>query len=110
MPGATVCLLCHQSGKGPGFFRLPSLKKYPYRRMAVIESARLPQDFMKTEGNFCICYRHYKLSDIRTDLKRLGLKRGSTYNSIHKYSDPVRHRIQAKTLSNNRTIPRFTRT
>ena len=84
--GATVCLLCpYQSVKGGGFFRLPNLKKYPYRRMAVIESARLPQDFMKTEGNFCICYRHYKLSDIRTDLKRLGLKRGITYNLIHRY-------------------------
>ena len=76
--GSTVCLLCpFQSQKGGGFFRLPSLQKFPYRRMAVIESAKLPQEFMKINGNFRICYRHYKLTDINTNGKRLGLKRGT---------------------------------
>ena len=63
-------------GKSGGFFLLPSLEKFPYRRQEVVQGAGLSEAYMLRNGDFRICFRHYKRSDFITSGKQLTLKRG----------------------------------
>ena len=63
-------------GKSGGFFKLPSLAKRYENRLRVVNGAQLGEAYMKKEGNFRICFRHYKTSDIYTDGQRLTLDPG----------------------------------
>ena len=81
MPGMRCCIPNCQTqqdrNKNGGFFKLPNLAKYPYRRQAVVQGAGLSEEFMKIEGkNFRICYKHYKRCDIDTSGHYLTLKKG----------------------------------
>ena len=64
------------AGKSGGFFRLPSLTKRHDHRLRVVNGAGLGEAYMKTEGNFRICFRHYKASDMYTDGQKLTLDPG----------------------------------
>ena len=62
--------------KSGGFFRLPSLAKQREYRRLVVEGAGLPEIYKEKEGDFRLCFRHYKETDFDTKGQRLKLKKG----------------------------------
>ena len=62
--------------KSGGFFRLPSLAKQREYRGLVVEGAGLPEIYKEKEGDFRLCFRHYKETDFDTKGQRLKLKKG----------------------------------
>ena len=74
------CVVCLNIGDGPGYFVIPTKSKMTLRE-SWVKSAKLSDFFLTSNKTHKICFRHFKESDLRTDLKNLKPKKGEIINN-----------------------------